>query len=72
MISIPNCKNFHRISKLFKDYNIRVIPSLYRCLQSIILRKKEKSNTLDQTNVVLYRFNCKQCPAVYVGQTKRA
>ena len=70
-ICMPNCKNFHRVSKLFKDYNVRIIPSLCRCLQSIILRSKDKSNILDQTNVV-YRFNCKQCPAVYVGQTKRA
>ena len=67
-ISIPNCKNFHKVSKQFKDYNVRVIPSLYRCLQSIFLRGKGKSNILDQTNVV-YRFNCKHCRPVYVGQT---
>ena len=48
-ISIPNCKDFHKISNLFKDYNIRVIPALYRCLQSIIQKGKDKSKTLDQT-----------------------
>ena len=46
-ITMPDCKNFHKILKLFEDYNIRVIPFLYRCLQSIISRSKNKTDTLD-------------------------
>ena len=57
--------------QLFMDYKLRVIPSLYRCLQSIISRGKEKTVTLDQTNF-LYRIKCQQCPSVHVDQTKPA
>lgn len=47
-----------------------------RCLcskrvKSIITREKDELNTLDEVNGV-YKFNCKQCPDVYNGETKQA
>ena len=60
-----------QISKLFANFKIRTVPTLNRCLSSIITRGKDKSKFFDRTNVV-YQFECEQCYAVYVGETKRA
>ena len=32
---------------------------------------KDKSDKWDQTGVV-YKFTCKNCPATYIGETKRS
>ena len=71
IVQLPDNIDYSRLSSLFIKYNIRVIPNLNKRLRSIITRGKDKSKTLDQTNLV-YKINCKQCPAVYIGETKRA
>ena len=40
-------------------------------LQSVITKGKDTLKTLDKNNVV-YKLNCLDCPAVYIGETKRA
>lgn len=39
-------------------------------LSSVIKRGKDVLSPCDQTNVV-YKISCRNCPASYVGQTKR-
>ena len=69
-LSIPLTLMYNRISNLFKPHNIWTIPTVNKSLTSIITRGKDKCNTLDRNNVV-YKFECKDCDAVYVGETKR-
>ena len=40
-------------------------------LKNIIKLGKYKINKLDKTGIV-YSFKCKQCPGVYIGETKRS
>ena len=70
-VSVPLCSEYSKISRMFKKYNIRTMPTLNKQLRFFITLGKDKLKTLDRTNVV-YKFSCKQCAAVYVGQTKRA
>ena len=40
-------------------------------LKSIIKLGKGSTNKWEQANIV-YKFNCKNCPAIYIGESKRA
>ena len=68
-LSIPLTPMYNRIANLFKPHNIRTVPTVNKSLTSIITRGKDKCNILDRNNVV-YKFECKDCDAVYVGETK--
>ena len=61
---------FNKISLRLKAFNIRTIPKMFYSLGQIIKRGKDKVKPQDQNNVV-YKISCKDCPATYVGQTKR-
>ena len=71
ILSIPESLNPSKLSKLFKEHNIRILPLHHKPLQNIIKRGKQVSELLDRTNVV-YRIECKQCMSAYIGETKRA
>ena len=42
-----------------------------KTLKSIIKLGKDSTNKWEQTNIV-YKFNCKNCPATYIGKSKKA
>ena len=42
-----------------------------KTLKSIIKLGKGSTNKWEQTYIV-YKFNCKNCPATYIGESKRA
>ena len=69
-ISLPLSSMYHKISTIFKEHNVRVIPAVNKSMQNIITRGKDKCKLLDRNNVV-YKFECNNCDAVYVGETKR-
>ena len=70
-IQLPFTNNYERISSIFKQYNITTIPTVNKSMNSVIKLGKDKSDKWDQTGVV-YKFTCKNCPATYIGETKRS
>ena len=58
------------INHLFKQHNTNVIYSTNNKLNNIIKLGKDKTKIGDNVNVV-YKINCKNCDASYVGQTGR-
>ena len=63
--------SFNSLTNIFKSYNICVIPMVKKNLSPIIKLGKDTPKKWDCTNVV-YKFNCKDCPATYVEATKRS
>ena len=59
------------MSNIKKKYNISTIPVVKETLKSIIKLGKDSRNKWEQTNIV-YKFNCKNYPATYIGESKRA
>ena len=58
ILSIPESLNPSKLSKLFEEHNIRILPLHHKPLQNIIKYGKQVSDLLDHTNVV-YRIECK-------------
>ena len=52
ILSIPDSLNPSKLSKLFKEHNIRILPFHHKPLQNIIKRGKQVSELLDRTNIV--------------------
>lgn len=70
-IKIPYKAGFYdEVVKSCKKFKIDVIPSLSQDLKNVIRKGKDCTKKLDNTGVV-YGLYCKNCPAVYVGETKR-
>ena len=59
------------MSNIFFKYNISTIPVVNKTLKSIIKLGKDSTNKWEQTNIV-YKFNCKNCPKTYIGESNRA
>lgn len=71
-ICIPyNDTYFQKLSNIFKEFNVHTLPLVEKSLNSIIKLGKDKTDKWDQTNVV-YKFDCSNCSAIYIGQTKRS
>ncbi|XP_057298389.1 uncharacterized protein LOC130629264 [Hydractinia symbiolongicarpus] len=54
----------------FKKYKIKCILNSKDTLRSTLSKPKDKINMEEQNNVV-YEIPCKDCDAVYIGETKR-
>ena len=63
--------NKDSISNILKSYNIGTIPLVKKSLSTIIRLGKDMTKKWDRTNV-LYKFDCKNCSATYIGKTKRS
>lgn len=71
-ISLPYFKNvFKKMSACLKKFNILPVPRLNYSLSNIIRLGKDRTDKWAKTGVV-YKFSCKDCPASYVGETKRS
>ena len=70
-IPLPYQKDLYEdINKIIKPFDLHAIPRSFYDQSKIVIKGKDKT-TLDlQTNSV-YKINCKQCPASYVGESKR-
>ena len=51
--------------------NISTIPLVNKTLKSVMKLGKDSTNKWKETNIV-YKFNCENCPAIYIGKSKRA
>ena len=71
-LQIPYNQNFFSKCKgILRSFNIIPIPKINKNNQNIVTLGKDKSIKWDKTGVV-YKFNCKNCPVTYVGETKRS
>ena len=58
------------VRKILGDYNIRTVFNLDNTLRKQLVRPKDCVQIMDRTNCV-YKIQCADCPAVYIGQTSR-
>ena len=71
MIVLPFFKEMECVMKnFFKKYNTNVVFSTINKLNSIIILGKDKNVKYNNANLV-YKINCNNCNASYVGQTSR-
>ncbi|EZA55361.1 hypothetical protein X777_04814 [Ooceraea biroi] len=59
------------ISCNLRRMNVDVAFSVPKKLDCLIRRGKDKLEFRKQTNLV-YQINCRECDALYIGQTKRS
>lgn len=70
-LCIPYIKGLSdNVCRNLKKFNIDVVFSVPKKLNCVIKRAKDKLVDLKQTEIV-YKLNCMQCDASYIGQTKR-
>ena len=70
-ITIPYVKGLsENVSRTMRDANFKVLHTIPKKLDCVIKKGKDKLPNLKQTELV-YKIDCVNCDAVYVGQTKR-
>ena len=70
-LRLPYVRGFYeRTRKKLSKFNILTVPKIGNKLNNVVIKAKDKIPTLEQTNVV-YKINCKKCPKIYIGETKR-
>ena len=70
-LCLPFKSNFYFLTPILKKFNVSTIPIVEKSLNSIIRLGKDITSKWDQINVV-YKIHCKNCPASYIGETKRS
>ena len=63
-------KFFENISRALKQHGIICIPLINKNLSDVVIKGKDKFSKNVQTNIV-YKFDCNECNASYVGESKR-
>lgn len=66
---VNNC--FFELSNILREHNISTIPLVNKNTNTIVQLGKDVVKKWDRTNIV-YKFTCKDCPACYIGETKRS
>lgn len=70
-ISVPYIKGLSsNLSRILSDCGFDILHTVPKKLDCIIKRGKDYLNNLRQTQLV-YKINCSNCDATYIGQTKR-
>jgi hypothetical protein len=70
-ITVPYVKGLsENISRTMRDMNFRVLHTIPKRLDCVIRKGKDVLPNLSQTELV-YKIDCANCDAVYIGQTKR-
>lgn len=71
-IPIPHTDKhvFNRFKNRLKKYHVRIVPKIKKLLTPIIQLGKDKTLKMMTTNVV-YKINCENWDATFIGQTKR-
>ena len=71
-VILPYAKGFsERITKVLRDFNIKVAHKPIRTISNILKKPKDKIEK-EASRGVVYKIKCKDCDSVYVGQTSRA
>lgn len=71
LLSLPYIpETFEKVSNNLKQFGIQTVPQINNNLSNIIRRGKDRQEKNEQTNIV-YRIDCKDCNASYVGESKR-
>lgn len=72
VVPIPYVRGFSEKTNrlLIRQHNVTSVSVTNSNLSNIVLKGKDRLPATLQTNVV-YKISCKNCPASYVGQTKR-
>jgi len=68
--TIPYISTISESFLLQKKFGFDIVYSIPNTLQRFIKRRKDKIDTMSKCDVV-YKINCHDCNASYVGQTKR-
>ena len=61
----------HKLQKLFKDYNIKIIYKNTNTFHKEIFSKLKDNTDLLLQSEIIYSINCNSCNAIYIGQTKQ-
>lgn len=69
-IYFNNKRSYDRVSKSLRKFGARTVPQIKKPLRKIIKLGKDITPELEKTGAV-YKLSCLNCPAEYVGQTKR-
>ena len=70
-LKLPYVHKFYRnISRIMSGFGIKVVPKIKYALNGVIKKGKNKVDKNAQVNVV-YKVNCNDCEASYVGESKR-
>ena len=70
-VAIPYIKGLSdNIKRILKGVKLNSLYTILKKLDCIIKRGKDLLDTMKQTQLV-YKIECGQCVAVYIGQTKR-
>ena len=69
-ICLPYVKELENFNNFLKKYSTKVVYSAKNKLNNIIKLGKGKNEKFNNANVV-YKINCNDCNASYVGQTSR-
>ncbi|XP_011858290.1 PREDICTED: uncharacterized protein LOC105555858 [Vollenhovia emeryi] len=71
IITVPFIKDIgENIQSILKDRGFYPVYTIPKKLKNVIKKGKDKLDNLKQTEIV-YRIECRNCDACYVGQTKR-
>ena len=70
-ITVPYIKGLsERLLRILKNHGLHVLYTVPKSLDCVIRRGKDRLDCFKQTNLV-YKINCGNCDATYIGQTKR-
>jgi len=71
IITIPYLRNLsENISQFLRKCGLNVVFTVPKKLNCVIKRGKDNIDIFKKTDIV-YKINCSDCDAVYIGQTKR-
>jgi len=59
---------FEEIKRKLKQFDVEIVASNYENLRNLLTNVKDKT-PLEQTKGVIYKLCCKDCSAVYVGES---
>ena len=59
-----------KIARVLRQFNVQLCSKATRTIKSQVCKIKDRRETLDQANVV-YKLECSDCNACYVGETGR-
>ena len=60
------------MTRILSDINVQVHMKPFRTLRRILSHPKDRIPDDDKSSVVVYKINCRDCDASYVGETGRA
>ena len=59
-----------RVTRLLKNYNVKLFNKNQNSLRSKLCKMKDKKSNFDKKDVI-YKVNCQDCPASYIGESSR-